>query len=54
VSECTDKHQMYDAKRGTPSKQANSFVLLFVIVNGSFSSCIVIFMRLCTLPNNRY
>ena len=54
MSECADKHQMYAAKRGTPSEQASSCVLLFVIVNGSLSSRIAIFMSLHTLANNRY
>ena len=54
VSECTDKHQVYAGKRGTPSEQANSCVLLFVVVKDSLSSCTVIFMCLRTLANNRY
>lgn len=41
-------------KRGTPSEQANSCVLLFVTVNGSLNSRIAIFMCLRTLANNRY
>lgn len=45
---------MYTAKGGTPSEHANSFVFLLVVVNGSFSSCIVICMHLSTLANNRY
>ena len=45
---------MYTAKGGTPSEHANSFVFLLVVVNGSFSSGIVICMHLRTLANNRY